>query len=191
MKFSLVSYLDDVATKEVRRMQRELSELTGAQAALISWQPHVTVGDGIEVTDDQRLRLESELSRFCMNEQTFTLEMDGFGTFDTRPVGRSETSTPYVIYLHVVSSRALLRLVERLADITDTYDKWYEMVTPYTPHVTLAFRDLDETGFKKGCDYIAHKSGQITSAIATISLVERSEAGDIEYRRFAFADAEM
>lgn len=49
MKLSIVSYLDTASSTEVRKLQQKLSEITGSHASLTSWEPHVTVGDAVEV----------------------------------------------------------------------------------------------------------------------------------------------
>ncbi len=187
MRLSIVSYLDEAATLAVRKLQRELSEVTGSKAALLSWEPHVTVGDGVEVAAEQLDALCQELTRAISNQPIFTLRTSHFGTFETRPLGRSETSTPYVIYLDVQRSEALQELVRRVQDITEHYDRWYTMVRPYTPHITLAFRDLDAVGFQKGLAYIQGKSGELESSIDHIALVEKLENKDVEFQRLSFA----
>jgi hypothetical protein len=47
MKLSIVSFFDAQSTKTIRDLQHTISELTGSHAALQTWQPHVTIGDGI------------------------------------------------------------------------------------------------------------------------------------------------
>lgn len=186
MKFSIVSYLDKEATRTVRKLQSELSEITGSKAAVLSWEPHVTVGDGVEVNEEQLHRLRKELFQLTSAQPTFILKTFRFGTFESRPIGRSEASTPYVIYLDVAISERLQELVGQLYNVTEHYDKWYTMVKPYTPHITLAFRDLDAVGFQKGLTYIQDKSGELVSKIDHISLVEKLEDKDREFQRFLF-----
>lgn len=186
VKLSIVSYLDKAATTTVRKLQTELAEITGSKAALLSWEPHVTVADGVEIEAKQLDTLRHELLQVTSTQPVFSLHMSRFGTFETRPLGRSETSTPYVIYLDVVLSEALQELVRRLYGVTDHYDKWYTMVKPYTPHVTLAFRDLDAEGFQKGLAYLKDKSAKLTSTIDHIALVEKREDKDVEFQRLFF-----
>jgi len=186
MKLSIVSYLDEDTTKTVRAIQEELSTITGSKAAVRAWQPHITVGDGPEVDDTQLQQLRKQLASMASNQLPFQLNTIGFGTFSERPIGRSETSTPYVIYLDVALSAPLTHLVESLYKLTDQYDKWYKMVKPYTPHITLAFRDLDEAGFKKGLAYIQNKSGEFSSRIDHLALVEHRADKDEEFERFTF-----
>ena len=187
MKLSIVSYLDESATRTVRKLQCELSDLTGSKAALLSWEPHVTVGDGLDIAAEQLDTLRHELAQAIANQPIFTLHTSRFGTFETRPLGRSETSTPYVIYLDVQLSEPLDALVQRIQTVTERYDRWYTMVRPYTPHITLAFRDLDAAGFHKGLAYLQDKSGKLTSKIDHIALVEKLENKDTEFQRLLFA----
>jgi 2'-5' RNA ligase len=187
MKLSIVSYLDKDTTEIVRKWQHELSAITGSVAAVVSWEPHVTIGDGVEVSEPEIPGLLANLRKVTALNSSFPLRLSGIGTFDSRPIGRGETSTPYVIYLVVTQNDALLHLVRDIAEATNGYQKWYRMHVPYTPHVTLAFRDLDKPGYEKGLAYLSGKSFDVTTEVHHIALVEKLENNDLEYTRLSLA----
>ena len=183
MQFSIVSYLDPQATAQVRGLQRTISEVTGSHASLSSWEPHVTIGDGVAVDDTERTRLVGETQQLADETSAFELHMSGFSSLDNRPIGIGEVSTPYVLFVDVQVNPQLLDIVDRMQVITDKYTAWYHMPQPYLPHVTLAFRDLTREGFERGLDYLSDKDIRITSVIDHIALVEKLETKDVEYTR--------
>ena len=54
------------------------------------------------------------------------------------------------------------------------------MRRPYQPHVTLAFRDLTQAGYKSGLEYLKDKDMTINTRIDHIALVEKRSNADIE-----------
>lgn len=185
MKLSIVSYLDPDTTRQVRELQKTLSDLTGSIAALTSWSPHITLGDGVEVDDTDTL--VAELTQIANSTNSFDLKVSGFSSIDSRPIGRGEISTPYVIYIDVVPNQALLDLVQKIGRVTNEYETWYLMHRPYLPHVTLAFRDLTKDGYEKGLEYLKDKDVELVSKIDHIALVEKLDEVDREYKRILLA----
>lgn len=186
MKLSIVSYLDSESMAEVRKVQEELSRVTGSVACLSSWEPHVTVGDGVELSEDDLQQFTDDIRGLTSTAQPFRLGLEGIGTIDDRKGGRGETTTPYVIYLKVRVNPQLLQLVDRVAENTSRLDKWYEMPRPYTPHCTLAFRDLSEEGFRAGIAHLGEREIRLEATIDHIALVEKLPEVDTELTRFGF-----
>lgn len=189
MQLSIVSYLDQATTIQVRELQRTMSEITGSQAPLNSWSPHVTLGDGVEVSESELSNLINEIRQVAQTTPTFTISVSGFSSLDSRPIGIGEVSTPYVIFIDVVVGRELLNLVNKVDKVTITRSVWYHMPRPYLPHITLAFRDLSETGYKNGLNYLKGKNIQFTSLIDHIALVQKLPNSDTEYMRVQLSQA--
>lgn len=185
MQLSIVSYLDDSATQEVRKLQQTMSEITGSRASLDSWQPHITLGDGIEVAELELDKVIKEMQRLAGSIHKFSLTISGFGYLDSRPIGTDEVSTPYVIFINVAVKDELARLVKRIGEVTEHYRAWYKMPHPYLPHITLAFRDLSESGYLNGMNFLSNKEVRIVSNIDHIALVQKLPNTDIEFMRIS------
>lgn len=183
MQLSIVSYLDQVTTSRVRELQKTMSEITGSRASLDSWSPHVTLGDGVDVTDLELNDLIDEIQDAANTTSSFTIDVSGFSSLDSRPIGVGEISTPYAIFIDVVVGRELLDLVAKIDEVTTARSIWYHMPRPYLPHITLAFRDLSETGYKNGLEYLSDKNIQFSSTINHIALVQKLPDTNTEYIR--------
>lgn len=183
MQLSIVSYLDQAATGQVRELQKSLSQVTGSRASLTSWLPHVTLGDGVEVSELEVGDLVESIKSVARGTSPFTIHLAGFSWLDSRPIGASEVSTPYVIYINVGVSQQLLNLVAKIDNLATPRSIWYHMPRPYLPHITLAFRDLTEKGYKDGLEHIADKNINLSSSIDHIALVQKLPDKDVEYVR--------
>lgn len=186
MQLSIVSYFDAESTKTIRALQQQMYELTGSIASLQAWEPHVTIGDGIEIDENDVPQIINAIHAKVVNIPSFIIKASGFGALSNRPIGINEVSTPYVIWLNVLANQDLLGLNKAIEETTDQYKKWYEMPKPYTPHVTIAFRDLDEKGYVKGLELVKKQKIQINMLIDHVSLVEKCEDIDREIARVRF-----
>ena len=183
MQLSIVSFLDDEVTRKVKDLQIALSEVTGSKASLFSWSPHITLADGVELSGDELEEFVKELKYIADATPAFELDIAGFDSLDSRPIGDGEVSTPYLIYIDVKMNQDLIDLVNNLRARITSYPKWYSMPQPYLPHITLAFRDLSEDGFVAGLKYLEGKSIKLSSHINHIALVQKLEERDQEYTR--------
>lgn len=186
MQLSIVSYLDEAATGQIRQLQQAMSEVTGSRASLDSWAPHVTLADGVEVEMSEFDGFVDEVRRLADVTQPFGLTVTGFSSLDNRPIGVGEESTPYAIFIDVVSNAALLDLVAQLHIATRTRPIWYHMPQPYLPHVTLAFRDLSASGYAKGLTYLDDKHVELQAQIDHVALVQKLPNTDEEVVRLRF-----
>ena len=182
-KFSLVTYLEGDIKKQVRLLQEELIPITGSRACIDTWEPHVTVGSGPEVDTAQEAQLIEEIRKIAENTKPFVITLKDFSYLEKFRGGNTGDYSPYVMYLDVVKNDALQTLADTIKAITDTYSLWYEQPWPYTPHVTVAFKDLWEEGFKKGKEYLAERGFEGEMTIDHIALVEKTPEKDSEYKR--------
>lgn len=185
MQLSIVSYLDLKSSIEVRNLQQKLSKITGSKASLMSWEPHITVGDGIEVDADSLERFKNGIRGIVDRTTSFGLQLRDIATIDNRKGGIGEVTTPYVIYLDVKVNDDLLKLVDEVGKATDGFEKWYYMPQPFTPHCTLAFRDLSKEGFELGIEFFKDQSIELMATIDHIALVEKLPDLDRELVRFS------
>lgn len=182
-----MSYLDPSATRSVRSIQKELSDLTGSLASLTTWEPHVTIGDGVEVEPENLDKFLETIRNISSDTNSFQLELRDIGTMDDWVGGEGETFTPYVIYLDVKINDNLMNIVSKLNGATNKEKKWYLMPRPFRPHCTLAFRDLTEEGYEKGIKYLNKLDLSISTLIDHIALVEMLPEHDRELIRFDLA----
>lgn len=102
--------------------------------------PHVTLQPPFEWPHEQVPALEQCLSQFAAMRSPFPIVLSGFGAFPDR-----------VIYVNVIQTPALLSIQ---ADLMAHLETNLEIVDPtskqrsYSPHVTVAFKDLSKANFK-------------------------------------------
>lgn len=171
---------------QVRSIQEELGRLTGARASLDLWQPHVTVGDGIEVNDSELSALKTTFTEIAANTTPFDIYLLNILKVDFRKGGADEVTTPYGLYLEVQKNEALISLVGNVTKALERTNKWYFMPSPYHPHCALAFKDLSEKGFRIGAKYLDDTSPAMKSKIDHVALVEMLPNETREFARFNF-----
>lgn len=182
-------YLVGEEYKKVRGIQKELSKLTGSRKCLEDWQPHITVGDGPFLSHDELQTYVQSLEAFTKNQKTISAKLTDFAGINNWK-GARENITPYVLWANVGVSEELLELFNALKDnLTAQYETWLSRTANYTPHITVAFADLSEEGYKKGLDFLSKQNLDLEMAISHISLVECYGEGNmtsVEYKRFYF-----
>ena len=71
----------------------------------------------------------------------------------------------------------MISLVEKIENLTNKYEKWYQLSLPYDPHITLAFRDLTDEGLEKCEEFFKDKTFLEEVKVDHISIVEKGEDG--------------
>lgn len=185
--FSIVSFVDGKLKEKIISLQKQLYDITGSRKCLDAWLPHLTIGDGISLTSNKLEEMEKSISMFLKEQETFSISIKGFGSKTDRKGGLGEITTPYVLWINVDINHSLIKLVEKIKnDISSKCDLWYEMPKPYTPHITIAHRDLTKEWFEKGLKYLKNLDLNEEMKISHISLVEKLPDLDSEYKRFVF-----
>ncbi len=183
-QFSLVYYLEGHIKDAVRELQIKISDLTGAKASLVEWEPHLTLASGPELSEIGLENLEKEIELFCEKQNSFDVVLKDFGGSNRRTGGNQEKTTRCVLWINAVENNQLSQAVEDFKLIINRYEHWYRMPEPYHPHVTLAFRDLDQDGYEKGINFLEGKNFHEIVSINHIALVEHLLNKDIEYKKF-------
>jgi 2'-5' RNA ligase len=172
----------------VRGLQKELSAITGSHKCLEDWLPHITVGDGITVSEEMMVGLENELTEISHSQHRVTARIKGFGGIENWKGAVEGKITSYVIWLEVEVSSDLLQLYNNLREkVTLNYGAWLPRTTNYTPHVTLAFADLTQKGYDKGIEYLASQKIDLPFSISHLAVVECYGEGNmtsVEYKKF-------
>ncbi|MDB9347007.1 2'-5' RNA ligase family protein [Nodularia spumigena] len=102
--------------------------------------PHITLQPPFEWSDAHVPQLETAIRDFAHSQQPIPITLNGYAAFP-----------PRVIYINVVKSQELLTLqADLMADVEsnlEIVDKTSQ-TRPFTPHLTVAFRDLTKQNFR-------------------------------------------
>lgn len=187
--YSLIVNLNGEQYKSIRSLQKEISILTGAKRSIEDWLPHITIGDGPYLSEEEVVVYEKELAEFCKAQKKVVTRLRGFTGIDNWK-GAQLGLSPYVIWIDVEVSDDLKNLFEKLKDnITSKYGTWLPRTSSYTPHVTLAFADLTKEGFEKTLELLKTKNIDEDFLIDNITIVEcygDDRMTSVEYKRFYF-----
>lgn len=189
--FSIVAYLTGTDLDFVREIQKELSEITGSRKCLTDWLPHITLGDGVTVSNDRLAEVEQKILSVANTQKVITAQINGFGGVDNWKGAIPNQITPYVIWLNVEVNQELLDLYNNIKkNITSKEKLWLPETINYSPHITLAFADLSREGYEKSLNYLNGKTLQREFKIEHVALVECYGTGNMtsrEYKRFHFS----
>ena len=143
-------------------IKREFAEKYASQAAQKS-PPHITLQPPFEWILQELPNLEQQIAKFAAQQAPFEVELNEFAAFP-----------PKVVYIDVVKTAALLNLQANLmADlevtlgIVDAPSKRRS----FTPHMTVAFRDLTEPNFNAAWQTFQGRSLQLKFLASSLSLL--------------------
>lgn len=103
--------------------------------------PHITLQPPFKWDQDQLPQLKTTLEQFCQDQREVPVTLSGFGAFP-----------PRVIYIHVEKTPELLAIQNALMGYLEEHLDLIDSVAksrPFVPHMTVAFRDLSKSNFKK------------------------------------------
>lgn len=186
--YPCVTYLDESAQNQFRVLQKDLFNLTGSKACLEEWEPHITVGKSLELDSKELLNLIKELKEFATKQNSFEVEIKDFGFMIHEVVAKLYNCEPYLVYLNVMVNDKLQQFVDSLNTILKKYECKFD-IFPYKPHLTLAFKDLDEEGFEKAKKYLKEKKFSKKVKVGSFSLARDKEKNGKfrEEIRFSFS----
>lgn len=102
--------------------------------------PHITLQPPFKWLSENLPKLEEKLSVFAQKKSPFLIKLSGFSAFP-----------PRVIYVDVIKNPELFKIqntlidhLEKTLNIVDERSK----SRPFSPHVTVAFKDLTRNNFK-------------------------------------------
>lgn len=163
---------------EVTQIKQEFAEHYGSGAALKS-SPHVTLQPPFARSIEQVSWLKAGLSEFATGYAPLSMTLSGFGAFP-----------PRVIYVNVVKTPELMALQAELAAYLEAKLGFVDdrhPVYPFSPHMTVAFRDLKPQAFKQAWSQFQDRSlyYEFTASYLTL-LRHNGQHWEIE-TEFAFA----
>lgn len=125
--------------ERVTEIKQYFADNYQSRAALKS-PPHITLQPPFKWLDENLPMLQQCLSQFAAERSPFPITLSGFAAFP-----------PRVIYVNVVKTPALLSLQAdlsaRLQTVLNIVDPSSQQ-RPYSPHVTVAYKDLTKPNFK-------------------------------------------
>ncbi len=124
--------------KEATKIKQYFKDVYNSKAAFKS-PPHVTLQPPFEWEIEKLPRLIEELEQFSQGQTPFSMTLKGFAAFK-----------PRVIYINVLKSQEILSLQQQLMFHLETSLKIVHQTSknrPFSPHLTVAFRDLTKPNF--------------------------------------------
>lgn len=124
---------------EINQIKQHFADHYQSRAAFKS-PPHITLQPPFECKPADLPLLEQCLSAFAKVHSAIPITLSGFGAFAPRVIFVNVLKTPALIDLHT----SLLTYLEATLNITVPQAKQH----PYSPHVTVAYRDLSRQNFQ-------------------------------------------
>ena len=147
---------------QARELQQYFRDRYASRAAQKS-PPHITLQPPFEWSLSQLVHLEQVLSDVAEQVTSVPVTLDGFASFP-----------PRVIYIHVERSPELLHLQtvlrQTLAQRCEIVDPRAE-TRPFTPHLTLAFRDLTRSHYHTAWAEFQSRSLQFAWVASELALL--------------------
>lgn len=186
--FPIIIYLNKELEKQVRILQKEISDLTGSTASLDLWKPHITVGSAVQVEDSGLEDFYDDLKEIAHDSELFSIQLDSFDFMEDWSGAKEGIDSPYVVYLKIAHSQQLEDLALLIKEcITLERRCTYSMPWPYKPHLMLAFKDLDEDGFKKAKNLLQDRSFKANIQVDHIAIAQQLEGGKcVLFRKWEF-----
>ena len=144
---------------ETWAMKQEVHQLTGSRNA-VRLPPHITLVPPLSQNDEFEARCTAALASFAAAQTGFAVGLDGFAWVDNR-----------TLFVHVSEAGALKAFHAALMEWCSTH---LPEVTPenrpFTPHLTLATRDLPPAQVPALRQQFAARSYAATFAVHSITL---------------------
>lgn len=128
--------------------------------------PHITLQPPFKWEKDQLSQLKTTLQQFSHRQPAIPVTLSGFGAFP-----------PRVIYIHVERTpellavqKALMDNLERELDLVDATAK----SRPFVPHMTVAFKDLTKSNFRKAWPIYQDKPFNYQLTIRELTLLRHN-----------------
>jgi 2'-5' RNA ligase len=139
--------------------------------------PHVTLKMPFSYNESKEILLEKKLEDFLIAKKTFTLKIDGVGTFGKRVIFLGIQKSPELIELQYSLKsfcKKELNLVDELSDRN------------YYPHLTVAFKDLKVGQFDEVLDLVKAQKFQAEYYAVDLAILKRIEQKWVLFKKIPF-----
>jgi 2'-5' RNA ligase len=153
----------------ITAIKQEIERRFGSRAALRS-PPHITLQPPFTWSPDRLDELQHHLHGFARLQRPITVVLEGFSAFP-----------PRVIYVNVHQTAAVMAIQPALVTHLETHcglREGYREPTsnrrapwPFTPHVTVGFRDLTPAAFHQAWAEFEHRPFSADFEVPTLTLL--------------------
>lgn len=146
-------------------MKEHMAEIYNSHAALRS-PPHITLHMPFRWNPQKEMTLIGKVQEALDTIDSFLLELDGFDVFE-----------PRVIYIHVKRSDSLHKLydiVRKAMQATLHSDNAGYKNRGFTPHMTVAFRDLRKAAYHEAWAEFSHKKFAASWMVESVVLLKHT-----------------
>ncbi|WP_013322857.1 2'-5' RNA ligase family protein [Gloeothece verrucosa] len=156
----------DEVQQAANEIKHHFAEVYHSRAAFKS-PPHITLQPPFEWATDNLTVLSEHLSEFAQNHAPIPLVLDGFAAFK-----------PRVIFINVLKTPELLALQKNLSDYLESSLNIVHLPSknrPFSPHLTVAYKDLTKANFYKAWPEFAERSLHFEFTVPQITLLIHQE----------------
>lgn len=148
----------------ITAIKQEIERRFGSRAALRS-PPHITLQPPFDWPLERLDKLQHHLHRFARQQQPVPVVLEGFSAFP-----------PRVIYVDVHQTAALIAVQPALIAHLETHCGLRQSYRarapwPFTPHVTVGFRDLTPAAFHQAWAEFEHRPFSANFEVPTLTLL--------------------
>ncbi len=140
--------------------------------------PHITLQPPFKWPSEKLTILQESLKTFAQNCSAFPVTLSGFAAFP-----------PRVIYVNVVKTPELLKIQQDLIEFTETTLGIVHppaKIRPFSPHVTVAFRDLTKQNFRAAWLELRERSLHFEFTASQLTLLIHNDRRWNIYNEFPF-----
>lgn len=150
--------------EEIEQIKQEFGDRYESRKAFNA-PAHITLQPPFEWELGQIQEVEESLAEFAGYHSPIPIQLDGFAAF-----------SPKVIYIHVVKTPQLMALQPALIEHIQTTLPGIKRPhhRPFTPHVTVAFRDLTPKNFHQAWPVFEHRPFQGAFTASSLTLLHHS-----------------
>ncbi|MCU0533982.1 MAG: 2'-5' RNA ligase family protein [Hydrococcus sp. Prado102] len=144
------------------KIKQHFAEVYNSCAAQKS-PPHITLQPPFEWKLEDLTFLEQKLGEFAIAQSPISMTLDGFSAFK-----------PRVIFINVLKTPELLAIQKALMDELETSLRIVHEVSknrPFSPHLTVGFRDLTKANFYKAWDEFKEQQLRFEFLVSQLTLL--------------------
>ncbi|MGM0581631.1 MAG: 2'-5' RNA ligase family protein [Bacteroidota bacterium] len=136
---------------------------------------HITLQMPFHLSEKKEARFLSDLSRFSQAQNSFPVQLNGFGKFE-----------PRVIFIKVEENTYLNELQKEIGKFMKTYQVFNDTHknNGFHPHITIAFRDLKKPAFYQLWEEVKNKGFKEEFTAQKITLFKHNGTDWDVYQEF-------
>lgn len=148
--------------RKANKIKHYFAEVYNSKAALKS-PPHITLQSPFYWDTDRLNELKTVLKSFSEKQSSIPVILDGFAVFKPRVIYINVHQTSELLAVQ----KELMQLLESSLDIVHNPSK----TRPFTPHMTVGFKDLTKANFYKAWEEFKHKSFDANFVVSEVTLL--------------------